>query len=382
MARRFLWLVVFAVVAVAAAAIAYRLFGDRLLTAATTPRVAFAESPSSPAPDYARPEAWIARPGRAGDPGLYAPAGYRPAPRPAAAVFYVAPTAYVKADRWNAPADDAAQRARLASFTAQQASIANGVGAVWSPVYRQAVFGAFLSADIVSRQRALDLAYGDVRRAWDAFLAANPAGPIVLIGHSQGALHLGRLLAETVAGDPALRARVAAAYLPGWPWSLRADLPAMGLPPCEGPDAQGCVMAWQSFAEPANPAAVATAYALTPGLSGRPRAGTPMLCVNPIRGFRTDAGAVAAANLGALKPNGDDPARPTLQPGAAAARCVNGFLLIGPPPAGFDRYVLPGNNYHIYDITLFWANLRADVDRRTNAWMSARLKPGTLPETP
>jgi len=33
--------------------------------------------------------------------------------------------------------------------------------------------------------------------------------------------------------------------------------------------------------------------------------------------------------------------------------------------------VLPGNNYHVYDMTLFWANLRADYERRTAAWLKA-----------
>ena len=43
------------------------------------------------------------------------------------------------------------------------------------------------------------------------------------------------------------------------------------------------------------------------------------------------------------------------------ARCdENGFLLIGNPPE-LGPYVLPGNNYHVYDYPLFWANVRADA---------------------
>jgi len=50
------------------------------------------------------------------------------------------------------------------------------------------------------------------------------------------------------------------------------------------------------------------------------------------------------------------------------ARCAqSGFLLIGPPPV-MGPYVLPGNNYHVYDKLLFWANLRADVAARVAAW--------------
>ena len=51
-----------------------------------------------------------------------------------------------------------------------------------------------------------------------------------------------------------------------------------------------------------------------------------------------------------------------LEPGTVPARCgVAGFLLIGAPPEGIDEYVLPGNNYHVFDYSLFWANVRAGV---------------------
>jgi hypothetical protein len=31
-------------------------------------------------------------------------------------------------------------------------------------------------------------------------------------------------------------------------------------------------------------------------------------------------------------------------------------------------YALPGNNYHVYDYALFWANVRADAGRRLAAF--------------
>jgi hypothetical protein len=33
-------------------------------------------------------------------------------------------------------------------------------------------------------------------------------------------------------------------------------------------------------------------------------------------------------------------------------------------------YVLPGNNYHVYDYPLFWANVRADVLWRTQKFLA------------
>jgi hypothetical protein len=41
--------------------------------------------------------------------------------------------------------------------------------------------------------------------------------------------------------------------------------------------------------------------------------------------------------------------------------------LIGDGP-DLGPYVLPGKNYHVYDYSLFWANVREDVARRTRAF--------------
>ncbi len=131
-------------------------------------------------------------------------------------MFFVTPTAYLGRDRWTMPFDDAATNARLALYLRGQASAFNGVGQVWAPKYRQATFGAFLTAK-PDAARALDFAYADVVRAFAAFVAAVPPGtPIVLAGHSQGSRHLLRLVAEHVAGTP-LAKRVVAVYAVGWP---------------------------------------------------------------------------------------------------------------------------------------------------------------------
>ena len=54
--------------------------------------------------------------------------------------------------------------------------------------------------------------------------------------------------------------------------------------------------------------------------------------------------------------------------GRSPARCdAKGYLLIGEGP-DLGPYVLPGNNYHVYDYSLFWANVRADAARRMAAF--------------
>ena len=41
--------------------------------------------------------------------------------------------------------------------------------------------------------------------------------------------------------------------------------------------------------------------------------------------------------------------------------------------ADIGPYVLPGGNYHVYDYSLFWANIRADVEARLSTFGAARM---------
>jgi len=363
-ARRFLALIAILTLIFVGGAFALYQFGDQVLVRMATPRGHFQPPPKGSGPDYAADAAWLAKPGLAENPSDWVPDGVilnRPA-RPAA-TFYVHPTTYLERDRWNAPLDadgDPGRRARL--FVESQASAFNGVADIWAPKYRQAAYGAFLLTN-ADAQKALELAYRDVLAAFDAFLKAQPADrPIILAGHSQGSLHLSRLLVDR---KDALKNRLVAAYVVGWPLSVTADLPATGLVPCMRPDQTGCVLSWQSFRDPANPSLVTKAWVGTTGPGGE-RLRQGMLCVNPLTGTR-DGAADRTANQGSLVPDGKF-AKATLEPGRVGAHCDDGFLKIEGDIPNLGPYVLPGNNYHVYDYALFWGSIRADAERRLTAW--------------
>jgi hypothetical protein len=367
LARRFLYVIAILIVLVLGFGLAWTLMQDRLMRMAFVPRVAFAPLSDASAPDYTKPQAWLARPDLAGDPSRWLPARFPALGNPQAAVFFIAPTTYLDHDHWNAPLDDAQANARLTLFLQSQASVFNSVGRVWAPRYRQATLGAFLAASDPRSRQAIDFAYRDVSRAFDAFHAAIPRGePIILAGHSQGSLHLLRLLRERIAGTP-LAKRIVAAYAVGWPISIDADLPALGLPGCKTPEQAGCILSWQSFAEPADPRLIKSYFDQTAGYTGRPRKSTAMLCVNPLTGRAGDS-APAIANHGALVPLPDMTGADLVR-GSVSAQCTReGLLMIGAPPQGFGNYVLPGNNYHVFDYALFWANIRDDAARRLEAF--------------
>lgn len=369
LARRFLWIVATLTILLMAGALLYRLFETQLMKFTLVPTSHFQSAPAVDPAVYARADMWIARPDIPNNPSLWTPPGVARTGPVRAEIFFIHPTSYLEKSRWNAPLNDSESQWRARLFVQSQASALNDIGEVWAPKYRQATFGAFLTTK-ADAARALDFAYRDVRAAFEAFLQQAPKDrPIILAGHSQGSYHLMRLLAERIRGTPAAK-RIVAAYVVGWPISTTADLPALGLPACEQPGQARCILAWQSFAAPADPKMITDVYDASRGETGLSRAGSPMLCVNPVTGVRNGA-APAQANLGTLVPNAALTSGTLLTPGVAARCDVRGFLLISnPPPLG--PYVLPGNNYHVYDYALFWLNIRQDAAARLAAFGKAK----------
>ncbi|MFN4112776.1 MAG: DUF3089 domain-containing protein [Sphingomonadaceae bacterium] len=375
MARKFLYVVAAIIVLVIAGGFVMAIWWKDLTRMAFVPGSEFVAQTPLEMNAYDDPSLWLSRPGMGvNDPARWQPAGQRegmtlptPAepPAPKFAVFFIHPTSYLDRSNWNAPLDDADSQRIANIYVRGMASPFNRASEIWAPKYRQATFGAFL-ADTPDAEKAIAAAYDDVRQAFAFFVSSiDPDMPIVLAGHSQGSLHLLRLMREELAGSE-IAPRIAAIYAVGWPISVPHDLPALGFPACATPSQPGCVMSWSTFAEPADPSDVLGSYAASTGFDGKPRGKSPILCTNPLTGA-VGGTADAALNLGTLIPE-KDYISGTLMRGAVSARCdERGLLLIGDPPDVGDA-VLPGNNYHVYDIPLFWANLQADVVQRVEAW--------------
>jgi len=372
MARKFLYVIAGLTALVIAAMFALSIWSEDLTEMAFVPKAEFTPQPEVADNAYRAMDMWISRPGiGAGDPVRWLPQGFpgEDAQGLEVAVFFVHPTSYLERAQWNAPLDDKESRARAELFVRAMASPFNRTVDIWVPRYRQAAFGAFLT-DKPEGKLAIDLAYKDVEHAFDLFAATvSRKSAIVLAGHSQGAFHLRRLMRERVAGTP-LASRIAAVYAIGWPISVEHDLPAMGLPACSRPEQRGCLVSWQSFAEPAETEMLVKEYGRQPGLDGKPLTGSAFVCTNPLTG-QAGGGAAASANHGTLVPEKELKGG-KLVPGLVGAVCRrDGVLSIG-KPRQMGPYVLPGNNYHVYDIPLFWMNLRDDFTRRVEAWQPSR----------
>src|SRR6476661_1939571 len=259
-ARRFLGFVFVLILLFVAGAFSIYQWGGDILIKQAVPKGHFQAAAAGDEPDYSSDGAWLARPSRdrALPPGvrssfaLWMPGGIVPGDTRGAVAFYVHPTTYLDTDRWNAPLDDVGDTAfRTNLFLQSQASAFADVAQVWAPRYRQAAYGAFLLKS-EDAEKALDLAYRDVADAFDEFVKGAGDRPIILAGHSQGALHLERLLREKIAGKPIAK-QVVAAYVVGWPISTVSDLPALGLPACRAADESRCILSWMTFGDPPNP---------------------------------------------------------------------------------------------------------------------------------
>ena len=370
MVRKFLYIFAALIVLVLAAALTFRIYGVQLMTAAMVPTTTFApQAPAAPAL-YSDPEMWLSRPDLPDSASSWTPKGLEidTDERATAAIFFIHPTSFITVSQsasWNASLTDKETNDRARIFVRGQSTPFSAAGEIWAPRYRQANFASFLTNKIEG-VKALDAAYADVAAALDYFIKALPKDqPVILVGHSQGALHLSRLIRERIAGTPFAK-RVVAAYIIGWPISTVTDLDAMGMPACSAPDETGCLLSWASFAEPADPSSVVGAYDKTIGFNGQPRKDTPILCTNPLTGM-AGGGAPASENLGTLK-NKVDFSDGEIVAGGVGARCDDrGFLILSDAP-DLGPYVLPGNNYHVYDFSLFWANVRADSIRRLAAF--------------
>ena len=145
----------------------------------------------------------------------------------------------------------------IRSIALYQAARFSQLCRVYAPVYRQATVPA-LQAGTTTRRDYLT-AYGDVERAFDAFLRRiGPRRGFVLIGHSQGSFHLQRLIRRRIDNRPALRRRLVSAVLLGGNVTVRAKSDRGGVfrrvPTCRRATQLSCVIAFSTFNEtPPNP---------------------------------------------------------------------------------------------------------------------------------
>lgn len=198
------------------------------------------------------------------------------ASEPAVDCFYVYPT--ISMDPGANSDFEPSETAEIRTILNQAARLSSTCE-LYAPVYRQRTLTALLGSEADPSTR--DLAYGDVLDAWKHYLANDNGGRgVILVGHSQGAGLLGRLLAEEIEGEPLLADRLVAAYLLGSGIAVPDGQDVGGsftsTPLCRQVTQTGCVVTYASFRSTAPPP--------ENSLFGRPRDGAQgqvAACTNP-----------------------------------------------------------------------------------------------------
>jgi hypothetical protein len=215
--------------------------------------------------DYAKPEAWLCWPGKAGDAcavdmtatviranGATAVETFKADPKAPIDCFYVYPTVS------NDPGivSDMTANAEELNVVKQQLARFGSKCRIYAPLYRQftltalraAVAGTPLqgSADPAVRQ----VGYNDVVDAWNHYLAhENKGRGVVLIGHSQGSGLLQRMIPAEVEGKPVQKQLVSALIL-GSNLGVEKGKDTgtfKSIPLCRSAGQVGCVISYVTF---------------------------------------------------------------------------------------------------------------------------------------
>lgn len=342
--------------------------------------------------DYSRDDSWLARPG-IDSPARLVPgeAGYSDLGEVARAdVFYIHPTTGMNADLDNVPVDDPAALtvARLMLMT--QATPFNAVARIHAPRYRQASLPVFDRSE-ADMQGPMNLAYEDVRRAFRHYARNDNGGrPFFLVAHSQGSNHALRLIAEEIVGTP-MQDRLVAAYVPGMPVPVALfDGPLSATPPCADPLQTGCIAPWGTFAEGYTDFRGWEAnnhfWYAGPG-RWRTARGMPLVNVDPVGWTMNGRPTTAAEHRGAVPFGVAGTHFSTVVPRLVGTQTVQGYTLVAPVPLPAELFsdggIFEPGNYHVFDIALFWADIRANARQRLVAFLAAQgAATGPLIEAP
>jgi pimeloyl-ACP methyl ester carboxylesterase len=184
------------------------------------------------------------------------------------------------------------QRSEVATAFSQAAPFSQ-VCRVWAPMYPQLTLEGLalgLSGKVKPKTflRALDTAYQGVLAAWKDYLRKHNHGrPVILIGHSQGATMLIRLIQSQIDPSPVLRGRTLLAILAGGNLVVPEGKTVGGsfqhLPLCTAAERTGCVIAYSTFPSRPPPDALfgipGQGVSLMAGQDTR--RGLQVACVNP-----------------------------------------------------------------------------------------------------
>lgn len=254
-----------------------------------------ANAPAIEHADYSRDEHWLCLPGRQDactiplDAAVVATNGsvsvekFKPAKNPEIDCFYVYPT--VSLDPFSS--SDLIANVEERAVIERQFARLTSVCRPFAPMYRQTTLAQLRagqgSGAAPPRRGAQGQGSADVDDAWDYYMRNyNKGRGVVLIGHSQGAGQISRLVRTKIENTDAMK-QVIAVYILGGsvtaPKGQETGGTFKSIPPCKSRDQIGCVVTYGSFRAtiPPNP----TGQAVGAGPGANSSGNNQGICVNP-----------------------------------------------------------------------------------------------------
>ena len=368
-------------------------FGKTAVFAYLAPPATFNITHAPQAPNYQDDYFWVSHPNKADSADLL-PVGidttedYAESP---VDVFFIHSTGYVGPGGWNSTMSNKNSEAQSIEYMlTSMASIYNGCCRIYAPHYREAHLHSFISDDLIASSQALDLAYSDVKAAFDYFLTHfNRGRPFMIVSHSQGSAHALRLLEQEVDGQ-ALQQQLVAAYVVGY-WLPKDKLSRSfsSIKLCESASQISCIVSYDTYGEGGKlegrvPHWYASGWEFNTDEQQKSKS---IVCVNPLS-WRIDLQqASSERHLGAMpvefkrtpldmllarNPGYKFTKLPPITKYLTWAQCqADGRLVIKQQQNNAFANHLDQNNrsYHVLDFSLFYANLRQNAVHRTQSFL-------------
>ncbi|MES2519749.1 MAG: DUF3089 domain-containing protein [Bacteroidota bacterium] len=269
-------------------------------------------------------------------------------------VFFLHPTIFTGQPEtqyeWNADVNDAKMNESVDNSTIlNQATVFNGSGKIYAPRYRQAHYHAFVTADKDDKKKSLDIAYSDIKAAFEYYLKNyNQGRPIVIASHSQGTVHATRLMKEYFDKKP-LQSQFVAAYLVGITTQPNVF---ESIKPCKSGDETGCFVSWNTYSKDYYPkwhsAGLNTAVS-----------------TNPLTWTLDSSYAPATLNKGGVG------LKFTMYPNLVDAQNHEGMLWINKPNIA-GSFLLKTKIWHRADINFYYMNIRENAAIRIENFLKNR----------
>jgi hypothetical protein len=225
-----------------------------------------------------------------------------------------------------------------------QASAFTTAGKLYVPYYRQAHIRSYQMLED-GGEKALLLAYSDVKRAFETYLKKyNNGRPIIIASHSQGSTHTKFLLRDFFDNKP-LQKQLIAAYVVGT--VLKPDL-FTSIQPMTAPSEVGGIVGWNTFKKGHYP-------------KGK-NIYVGSVTTNPIT-WNSEKITELNQHKGFLYSN------KKIYKKALKIEVTDGLIWATNPKFPMRLFMSFMKSYHVGDINLFWQDIRDNAVLRTHAFL-------------